>query len=65
VSENVADVFTQPPSGLSRVEFRLDDDPPADDVQAAGEPQRGRDLRLATARLGHLQPAEFVLDQCR
>ena len=65
VPEHLGDVPAQPAGRVAGVELGLDHDPPADDVQPAGEPQRGRDLGLAAARLGHLEPAELVLDQRR
>jgi hypothetical protein len=53
VTEDLGDVAAQPPGRLGRVELRLDNDPPAHDVQAAREPQRRRHLGLPAARLGH------------
>jgi hypothetical protein len=65
VAEDLGDVGAQAPRGGAGVELGLDDDRPADDVQAAREAQQGRHLRPAAAGLGHVDPAQLVLDRCR
>ena len=52
VAVDLGDVLAQPAGGRAGVELGLDDDPAADDVQPAGEPQQRRHLRLAAAGLG-------------
>ena len=65
VSEHLGDVTAQPARGVPGVQFGLDHDPAADDVETTGEAQSGGHLRLPAARLGHLETAELILHQSR
>jgi hypothetical protein len=64
VPVDVRDLFAQPTSHRSRVEFGLDDDVTADQVQRAGEAKHRGKFRLARGRLRNRHPAQFVLDRC-
>ena len=55
----------EPPGRHRGVQLRLDHDPPAHQVQAAGEPQNRRDLRLPAAGPGDGEPGDLVLHRCR
>ena len=60
----LVDVLAQAPRDARRVEFRLDDDAPTDDVQPARETQHRGDLGLAATGLGNFEPAQLVLHRC-
>ena len=52
VAVDLGELASQPPRGVGRVQLRLDDDAPPDDVQPPGEPQRrGRARTRPTRRV--------------
>jgi hypothetical protein len=65
VAVDVGDLAPQPPGHRAGVEFGLDHHPSGDDVQAAREPEKGRHLGPPAAGLGHVDPAQLILDRCR
>ena len=65
VAVDLGDVAAQPTGGGAGVQLGLDDDPAADDVQAAGEPEHRGDLGLAATGLRHLRAGQLCLHLCR
>ena len=57
---DLGEVLAQATRGRARIEVRLHHDPPGHDVQATAETEKGGDLCLAAARLGHGQTAQLV-----
>jgi hypothetical protein len=65
IAVDVGDLAAQPARDRAGVQLGLDHHPPGDDVQSAGEAQQCRHLRPTTAGLGHVDPAQLILDRCR
>ncbi len=63
VAVDLRDLLAQPAGGRAGVELGLHDDPAGHQVQAAGEAQQRRHLRLAAAGPGHREPGQLVLDR--
>ena len=61
MAEHLGDTRPQPPGHSAGVQLRLDHDPALGKMQTAGEPEQCGYLRLAAARLNHLDPAELIL----
>jgi hypothetical protein len=65
VAVHIGDLPAKPARDGAGVELGLDHDAARNDVQAAREAEQGRHLGPAAAWLGHVDPAQLVLDRCR